>query len=198
MCTKWEKFDQIERDQKQVKKELIELWKSKTVYGEVLNDTDDQLEVWERLRDDAEDGKAVYTPSERSKKRKKSNNLQRQRKKRTSAKTSEDDDNYTDSTSEEEDSLEAQNNSQSSPLTLETIEAKINELKSTKKEARLQRRELDSKILNLKDELKELDAAHDEIEAEMSTICISGRNQYSKGAIQQDVSPSCCLRPQRY
>lgn len=193
MSTKWEKFDQIERDQKQVKKELAELRESKSVYGDVLNDTDDQLEVWDRLRDDAEDGKSVYTPSERPKKRKKSGNFQKQRKKRTSAKTSDDDDNYADSTSEEEDSAEAENISQRRPLTLEMIEAKISELKLTKKEARVQRRELDSKMLILKNKLKELDTAHDEIEAEMSTICISGRNQYSKGAIQQDVSLPCCL-----
>jgi chromosome segregation ATPase len=191
MSTKWEKFDQIERDQKRVKEKLAELRESKAIYG----DTDDQLELWDRLRDDAEDGKSVFTPSERPKKRQRSNNFQKQRKKRTSGKASDDDDNYTESASDEEESVEARNTSQGNPLTLEMIEGKISELKSTKKEARLQRRELDSKMLTLKEELKDLDAAHDDIEAEMSTICISGRNQYSKGAIQQDVSLSCCLRP---
>ena len=191
MSPKWEKFDKIEQDQKRLKDELAELKESKAVYGEVLNDTEDQLELWDKLRDDIEDGKSVYAPEKGAKKRKRSNKSQKQRKKRTSAKTSDDDDDSVDDDTSEDDDVGADTTSQGEPLTLEIIEAKIAELKSTKKEARLQRREMDSKILNLKEELKKLDAAHDEIEAEMSTICISGRNKYSKGAIQQDVCLSC-------
>jgi hypothetical protein len=50
----------------------------------------------------------------------------------------------------------------------------------------LQRRDLDAKILECKEDLKILTAARNDIEAEMNAICISGRNKYSKGAIQQD------------
>jgi chromosome segregation ATPase len=189
MSSKWETFDKIERDQKRVKKEMAELKESKAIFGEVLSDTDDQLEVWDKLRDDLEDGKTVYAPTLASKKRKKSNKSPKQRKKRTSERNSDDDD-FIDDDDDDASSLGSQNDtaSQGEPLTSEIIEAKIAELKSTKKEARLQRRELDSQILNLREELKGLDSAHEQIEAEMSKICISGRNQYSKGAIQQDVS----------
>ncbi len=190
MSSKWEKYDLIEKDQKRVKKELAELRESKTIFGDVLSDTDDQLEVWDKLRDDLEDGKMVYAPSLSSKKRKKSHKSPKQRKKRTSERTSDEDDfidEDDDDTSSQEES-QTDTASQGEPLTSEVIEARIAELKSTKKEARLQRRELDAQILNLREELKGLDSAHDEIEAEMSKICISGRNQYSKGAIQQDVS----------
>jgi hypothetical protein len=189
MSSKWDRYDKIERDQKRVKKELAELRESKAVFGEVLSDTDDQLEAWDKLRDDLEDGKTVYAPVPGSKKRKKSDKLPKQRKKRTFERTS-DDDNFIDDDDDvsSQDELQADAASQGEPLTSEIIEAKIAELKSTKKEARLQRRELDSRILTLREELKGLDSAHDEIEAEMSKICISGRNQYSKGAIQQDVS----------
>jgi chromosome segregation ATPase len=191
MSPKWEKYDQIERDQKRLKKEIAGLKESKGIYGEVLNDTEDQLEAWDKLRDEAEEGRSVYAPKDGGKKRKRSDKSQMQRKKRISEKTSDDDDDSVDdATSEEEDDIDADTNSQREPLTIEEIEAKITELKSTKKEARLQRRELDVKMLTLREELKNLDAAHSTIEAEMSTICISGRNKYSKGAIQQDVSLS--------
>jgi len=190
MSSKWERYDKIEKDQKRVKKELAELKESKAIFGEVLSDTDDQLEAWDKLLDDLEDGKTVYAPTKESKKRKKSHKSPNQRKKRAFERTSDDDDFIDD----EEDNASTQDNSQTDtasqgePLTSEFIEAKIAELKSTKKEARLQRRELDAQILNLREELKGLDSAHNDIEAEMSKICISGRNQYSKGAIQQDVS----------
>ena len=49
MAPKWEKFDQIEQDQKQLKEEISELKESKGVYGKNLNDTKDQLEVWDKL-----------------------------------------------------------------------------------------------------------------------------------------------------
>jgi chromosome segregation ATPase len=196
---KWEKFDQIERDQKRLKKDIARLKESRGVYAETLNDTEDQLEVWDKLRDDAEEGKLVYALNEGAKKRKRSNESQNQRKKRTSGKPSDDDDDSADDAiSGEEDDADADTNSQREPLTMEGIEAKITQLKSTKREARLQRRGLDAKMLTLKEELKNLDAAHDAIEAEMNTICISGRNKYSKGAIQQDVSLSCWLRLERF
>jgi chromosome segregation ATPase len=196
MTPKWEKFDQIERDQKRLKKDIARLKESRGVYGETLNDTEDQLEVWDKLRDDAEKGKSVYALKEGAKKRKRSNKSQNQSKKRISGKTSDDDDDSADDAiSGEEDDADADTNS---PLTMEGIEAKITQLKWTRREARLQRRELDAMMLTLKEELKNLDAAHDAIEAEMNTICISGRNRYSKGAIQQDVSLSCWLRLERF
>jgi hypothetical protein len=190
MSSKWEKFDNVEKDQKRVKKELAELRESKAIFGEVLSDTDDQLEAWDKLRDDLEDGKTVHAPVPGSKKRKKSHKSPARRKKRSSGRTSDDDDFIDDDDDDapSQDESHIITASQGEPLTSEIIDAKIAELKSTKKEARLQRRELDAQILNLREELKGLDSAHDEIEAEMSKICISGRNQYSKGAIQQDVS----------
>ena len=49
MAPKWGKFDQIEQDQKQLKKEISELKESKGVQSKNLNDTEDQLEVWDKL-----------------------------------------------------------------------------------------------------------------------------------------------------
>jgi hypothetical protein len=63
MSSRWETVDQIESDQKRLKNRLEELKESKEVYGEVLNSTDDIIEVWEALRDRAEDGETVFAPS---------------------------------------------------------------------------------------------------------------------------------------
>jgi hypothetical protein len=57
-----------------------------------------------------------------------------------------------------------------------------------KKEAYMQRHKLDAKMLIFKEKLKNLNAVHNAIEAEMNTIYILKRNKYLKDAIQQDVS----------
>jgi hypothetical protein len=186
MSCRWDKVDQIDRDRKRIMDELVALKSSRDVYGEVLSNTDDELEVWDKLQEDMEDGRTVYEPSNESKKRKRSGDPARSQKKRTKC----------DSVSEPpEDNVSGESDAESDlaprskPLTAEAIEGKIADLKLMKKEARLQRHQLDGQINERKDELKTLDASHDVIEAEMSAICIAGRNRYSKGAIQQDVSP---------
>jgi hypothetical protein len=131
----------------------------------------------------------VYAQKERGKKRKQSNKSQNQRKQQTSKKTSNDDDNsIDDAILKEEDNANADTNSQRELLTIKGIEAKISQLKWTKREAHLQRRELNAIMLTLKEELKNLNTVHNAIKAEMNTIYILERNRYLKGAIQQDVS----------
>jgi hypothetical protein len=71
-------------------------------------------------------------------------------------------------------------------LTEEQVGLKIAELKSTKKEGRRQRTRLEEKIKVLRAEMDDIRKADQKIEAEMSAMCIGGRNAYSKGAIQQD------------
>jgi chromosome segregation ATPase len=193
MSSKWDKFDQIERDQKRLKTELQKLKESKAVYGEVLSNTDDELEVWDRLREDLEDGNTIYAPSDKPKKRKRSGGSGKSRKKRSKRDSGSDIETSDDDITDESDA-EPASSPQGEPLQLEVIEERIADLKAKKKEARLRRRELDSQINTVKDELKALDGSHNDIEAEMSAICISGRNQYSKGAIQQDVGPPTLCR----
>ena len=46
MAPSWQQMDDLRRQQKSLKKRLDEMKQSKDVYGEVMNDTDEQIEVW--------------------------------------------------------------------------------------------------------------------------------------------------------
>ena len=182
----WTEMDVQVKKQKSLKKDLQDLRESKATYGEVMGDADEQLEIWEALRDQVEDGKTVYVPSN-GKKRKQSSTDRGHRKKQRKSSDDEGNDDYNDdpeeSANDDNDQI-AENKGPS--LTEDAIGAKITELRGTKKEARRQRTELDEKIATIR---KEIDIAHEaeeRIVGEMQHLCISGRNAYSKGAIQQD------------
>ena len=72
------------------------------------------------------------------------------------------------------------------PLTEEMIDAKISDIKANKKEVRRQKLEIADKAKKEVKEIEKLEAEKAKIDGAMSAICIAGRNQYSKGAIQQD------------
>ena len=65
-------------------------------------------------------------------------------------------------------------------------------LKRSKKEARAQKTEVSSKMENLRKKLKEVKTAEDAIESNLSAMCISGRNEYSKGRSPFKHPPSHC------
>jgi hypothetical protein len=101
------------------------------------------------------------------------------------------DDEDTNDEQEEENGSDAESGSESGsgkgdPLTLEEVEAKLDQLKADKKRARQEKSKADAKIKELTLELKASEKKQADIEATMSAICIEGRNKYSKSAIQQD------------
>ena len=96
----------------------------------------------------------------------------------------EDDDDFIDHGSENDEKDTEDEDQQ--PLTEEQVKTKLDELKMTKKNARTQKREIAEKVQDIRKALGEIKAAESKIDSEMSALCISGRNQYSKGAIQQD------------
>ncbi|KAL6715665.1 hypothetical protein ACLMJK_006626 [Lecanora helva] len=174
-----------------MKQRLEELKDSKGVYGDVMNDADEQIEVWDALKDSLEDGRTVFRPESKAenKKRKRGKKMRSQRKKsrRSSSDESEDsgDSGFDNSSSEDEEERRVPSE-EMEPLDREQITAKLQELKATKKEARTQKTEITEKIIATRKEMEEAEAAEKKIEGKVSAMCISGRNQYSKGAIQQD------------
>lgn len=72
------------------------------------------------------------------------------------------------------------------PLREEDIESKLEQLKEEKKNARRQRVEIERRIKDARSNIKDAKERAAEIRAEINAICIAGRNQYSKGAIQLD------------
>lgn len=192
MEASWEEMDRSVKDQRRLKNDLEAMKESKAVYGEVMADADEQLETWELLRDDLEAGKTVYAPRPiTSKKRKNTNGSSKQRKKqrRSGDESSEDDDHSSyeeDASATEGEQDDEKSHPQSDPLNEEHIISKIAELRTTKKDARKERTEIEEKMTAVRAEIEEASKAEKRIEAEMAALCISGRNAYSKGAIQQD------------
>ncbi|CAG8951269.1 hypothetical protein HYFRA_00008018 [Hymenoscyphus fraxineus] len=211
MADDWKTMDSIKDKKKELKKTIEDTQESKAVYAEVINDADDQIEIWEKLLEELQGGKTVYAPSKApEKKRKRSAKPEKSNKKAKKSKSkehegSDDDDDFIDDGDEDEDAEEnedsdddedeagsdAESNAGSTsdkddPLTEEVIEEKITQLKGDKKKARRERAEIDLKVKALKEEQTALTKTYEELETKMSAVCIAGRNDYSKTAIQTD------------
>lgn len=194
----WEKRNVHENDLKRLRAELNDLKESRSAYAEAMEDAEEELERWESLEEKLESGDTVYAPAKGSpstKKRKRGSeeSTRLSKRQRRAGGTESDDDSEGSEYAEddpdptgEQDEEDAVGNTGGDPLTAEQIESKIAELKSTKKEGRRERNRLEQRIKDLRAKETDILEADEKIEAEMSAMCISGRNSYSKGAIQQD------------
>lgn len=192
MSQSWQQIDELNKKKKSLETEIKHLRETSEILSESFNHADEQLEIWEGLKDSLEDGNTVFAPMESASKKRKKNSSIRERKKQRRDSQSEndfiddDDDDDDEENSASESEIEQDSASYETPLSEEDITIKIEELRLMKKEARRQRRDISRKIQDLQQEKAEAETVMENIEAEMSALCISGRNQYSKGAIQQD------------
>ena len=195
MIPSWEEIDRLSAKLKQLNKKLEEMKETKAVYEEVANDADEEIEVWETLKESVSEGKVTYAPPSKSadKKRKASSKQASSRKKaKKDSSDSEDsefketDDEIEISDDDEEGDGGSSHSQNSEPLTLGEVTAKLQELKNVKKDTRAQKKEITEQMSEIRKELNATKDAESKIESELSAMCISGRNKYSKGAIQQD------------
>lgn len=183
----WLEKEEFSKKAQSLTRELDELKESRIVYSETYNDADEQIDLWETFKSSMEDGKTCFAPRARgSTNKRKSNVSQKARKKQ---RRSREDDSFDEDTEDSEVSDEdvednSENEELREPLTDEQVNAKLLELRETKRGARTQKSELTDKMAVLKREILEVTRSEKKIEAKMSALCISGRNQYSKGAIQ--------------
>ncbi|KAI9789949.1 MAG: hypothetical protein M1835_001330 [Candelina submexicana] len=193
----WEQLDSYDKDLKRLKNELEDLHETKTVYKQTMDDVEEQLDTWEALKEAFEEGKTIYRPSSKlngSNKRKRGSSedsKQRKKQRRSGSGDSGDDDNDDDfiddgPLSDMEREMDEPSEIKGDPLTVDQIDIKISELKTTKKEARRERSALDENIANVRQRNKRITEEKKEIEGTLSAKCIKGRNDYSKGAIQTD------------
>ena len=189
----WEELDRLVKKTKLMKKQMDELKDTKAVYGESMNEIDEQVEIWDELKERFEDGETVFPPKSKSagRKRKGSSNEKARKKQRKTKKSDDESDNardsdFSDSSDEDRKGSDEDESEGQDPLTEGQIVAKLQELRATKKEARAQRGEITEQITQLRQEIDQSRQAEEKIESKMSAMCISGRNAYSKGAIQQD------------
>ena len=195
MIPSWEEIDRLSAKRKQLNKKLEEMKETKAVYEEVANDADEEIEVWETLKESVSEGKVTYAPPSKSadKKRKASSKQASSRKKaKKDSSDSEDsefketDDEIEISDDDEEGDGGSSHSQNSEPLTEGEVTAKLQELKNVKKDTRAQKKEITEQMSEIRKELIATKDAESKIESELSAMCISGRNKYSKGAIQQD------------
>ncbi len=193
MGSSWEEMDRQVKKQRSIEKQIKELQDSKATYGDAANDADEQIDVWDVLKDELGNGKTVFAPKSKltSKKRKTQKKGKTSKKRRKTEDTDDEQSDFIDDESEESADESAQNSSGDEsethePLSEERITAKLHDLRAAKKEAKNQRSEMTQEIKKLKLELEKATEAENEINREMSAKCIAGRNQYSKGAIQLD------------
>jgi hypothetical protein len=187
----WAKSDKYNSEKRKHKKRLDELKETKEEYTAVVDEIDEQIEIWEALKDDLDDGKTVYAPRDNSSSKKRKRGSQSTAsgapRKRQRSSDSDIDSNYaSDDDNDGADSEEDEAEPQGEPLTSEAIEEKLAGLKTTKKEGRRHRQEIEAEMKVVRKQISEINEEDAKVQAEMSNIAISGRNEYSRGAIQQD------------
>lgn len=185
----WAKSDEYNAEKRKHKRRLDELKETKEEYTAVMDEVDEQIEIWEALKDEIDDGKMVYAPRDKasSKKRKRGSKGKNPARKRQRSSDSDLDSDY--ASNDDNDGGESEGDdseSQGVPLTSEAIEEKLSELKTTKKEGRRHRQEIEAEMKVIRKQIAEINEEDAKVQAEMSHIAISGRNEYSRGAIQQD------------
>jgi hypothetical protein len=195
----WERSDANTDEKRRLKKEIEQLKEIKEVYTAASDEAEEQLEVWEKLEEEMEDGKTVYAPkagqnrSSRKRKRDSPKKTSSSRKKQR-RRDSDDESDYRETTSEDEaarnsedeDDDISESEERGEPLTREVISEKIAEFKQSKKEGRREKLAIDDKLKGLRKRISEVDKAEEVVQAELSAICIAGRNNYSREAIRQD------------
>jgi hypothetical protein len=187
----WAKIDEIDDQLGDLKKTLKELKASKSIYLEQVYHADDEIEKWDALKHDCEHGKDVWAPVDKTKKRKVTVGCHESRKK-TKGSNPDSDDSAADSDSDDELDLHSpraereSSSEKGDPLTIEAIKGKLSELKGIRNCAREERVDIDIRIKSLTEKMHALRKDRSAIESTISAVCIKGRNDYSRGAIQTD------------
>ncbi|KAF1918118.1 hypothetical protein BDU57DRAFT_528585 [Ampelomyces quisqualis] len=169
-----------------------ELGESQAVYKIALKETAKDIDTWEELRDRLENGETVYPPKPKQNKRKKFHGRQNDARKRQQKDRDDSEDDFIvsddENTQSESDDASDDEDIQAPqvPLTEDEARIKIKDLREAKKSARRASLELSTQMKELKPRIRDLEAEISGIEGDISHICIAGRNDYSKRAIQQD------------
>jgi hypothetical protein len=175
-----------------IKVTLEDLRDAQAVFRATQAEASSDMEIWERLRERLDEGKPAYAPRSKSNKRRKLHSTQTEihKKRRTNFDDSDDDFIVTD----EEDALSKSDDDSGdedvwglgNSLTEDDIKIKLKQLREAKRGARRNGLENLEKMTELKTRSHDIKAEIATIQAEISHICIAGRNDYSKRAIQQD------------
>jgi hypothetical protein len=178
----------LEQGIKTMRDKIKELKETQDVYRIAQKDAASEIDIWEKLQEDIDDGKTAYAPIIKTKRKRVQQKSARKRRQRDPDDsdddfiTSDEESMHSESDSDSDDEIQAPRNT----LTEADIKSKLKELRDAKKGARREGSALTGQIKELQDLIKDSNQKIAVIKAQVSHICIAGRNDYSKRAIQQD------------
>ncbi|CAO2648594.1 Nn.00g078610.m01.CDS01 [Neocucurbitaria sp. VM-36] len=169
---------------------IADLKESQDVYKAALLEANNDIEIWEGLQEDLDEGKMVFEPLPKIHKRKKASSNKQPRKQRPIYDDNPDDDFLASDDEGSENNIdfddEVMFQEARVALTETEVKDKLKELRETKKNARRAGLQIRSSIEEIRPQIRDIKVKIDEVRAKLSHICIAGRNEYSKTAIQQD------------
>ncbi|TQN64072.1 Nuclear GTPase SLIP-GC [Colletotrichum shisoi] len=184
----WAKIESLRSKIRDLKEALSNAKDEKSDLVDSLEQIDSDWDKWDDLAVQHAAGEVVYAPSDsskKSKKRKRGASIFKSRKNRHRSSDSDDssDDSDANSDSDKENNPDMENRQ---PLTEDKIQEEQAELKMLKKEVRQSRKEVDAKISDIRQEMKKVQSEEERLLGMVKSVCIQGRNRYSKSAIQRD------------
>lgn len=182
--------EQLEQQVKGMKNRRKELEAARRDIQAAADELDGLLDKWEKMKDEVEAGKEVYAPKPRKRKRSNDSSGRGKRAKHSDDDTiaidSDNDDDVQELSDDDTSVNESEDGDKGELLTMEAIGAKIDELKTTKKEGREEKKKLNKEILEVKSDINDLEDRKKILENKMAAHCIIARNKYSASAIQHD------------
>lgn len=188
----WEKSDELRKKKTALKDQIQELKDAKSDINAAMENVDEELEVWEKLQSDLSEGQTVYKPMQKSRKHKREDDSGRAKNKRPNYAEPDSDDEFVADGSDSGSEVGSDYASSPAvedrgpPLTDDDISLKIADLRATKKEARREKHKIEDEIKKVNGQIDSVEKEREAIDTELSVKCISGRNEYSRGAIRQD------------
>lgn len=189
----WTRVQHLEETNRKIRSQLSDFRTEKDDCDDQIDEVEQEWEKWDALATKISDGQTVYAPSDKpARKRKRSTKPSASRKNRRSGDfdiDDDDDDDFLDdveSISDSSDKENSQPDENRQPLTEEDIDNKLDALRQQKKAIRQTKREIDQKMALLR---KDIEANKEEMAAlnhEVKSVCIKGRNEYSRKAIKHD------------
>lgn len=184
----WAQIDDLRRHHDEYKREMRNLKDQQAPIENIIEELDGKTDDWEDLLGQLTNGQTVYRPSG-GKKRKRQSGPDGQRKRRGSFNSDSDSDETQDS---DESACDEENSQPSSvtedrpPLTEDEIEAELAKFKTEKKDLRNRKKTINARIAEVKKQIADVVAEQKWLMSDIKSVCIRGRNEYSRSAIKND------------
>ena len=166
---------------KKIEGKIESLRESQQACEAVLSRTLKEMDIWEELQEQLDDGKKVYAPVGETRKRPKGCKKDSARKRRRVSEEESDDDWVPPDDDGTDDDNEVE-----IALSESDIHKKFQELRRSRKNAREEIWQIKGSIEELKLQISEHEVQNDETKDKIRRLCIAERNEYSKIAIQRD------------